>query len=572
MNRFITGAAGNGKSTELMSRAREAARERGVLVTSAARASLESLRRSLAGDANITTLALSEIAQRVLRKPLPGTLVDDADATLRFATAAEPLLRLEWTEFLEAQLDPEVPGLRAPTRFLDSAFRLFGRLRDAGISPEKFLQTALQGAASFYAKPPNFSEAALLAYTKEAHRSSLDVDPAELRRQYRREVDLAKILVKLYSTYLEDADRGGYFTARDVIARAAAGIERDPAVAAAFRERYAAIFVDDAQELSPVELQLVTLLYPQDAGGATFAGDHDSALSTFRGARPDMVFTLPGERLRLDGQQRSPAAIDRACRHLAGAAPANSLIAHEQTLTLARGADAGAEASLVARHIAQLLAGGTAPNEIAVIFRSVDRVLAYREALLSYDVPSQVVGDVNIFSDPYALDALAVLWSAYDPFAHEYLLRVLSGPALALADSSLAALCAPPDATGLMLFDVDERGRQHVDRTVLLASNVLGGDRDAALPLPAKQRVQAFRAKRQRWADAIGSSQLCELIQTIWREGLAAEGEPQSVRARVQQQALRRLYRRAQRFEQERDADFAWRLSKVRSREDQQRV
>ena len=111
-------------------------------------------------------------------------LVDDVDAELAFARACAPLFTLEWEEFARDQLDPEVPGLRTPERFL--AIRLSIDPAIAGcrrIAGGAFFRSALHGATEFYANPPNFADPELLAATKSSYHDSLDVTPDELARQ-----------------------------------------------------------------------------------------------------------------------------------------------------------------------------------------------------------------------------------------------------------------------------------------------------------------------------------------------------------------------------------------------------
>ena len=72
-----------------------------------------------------------------------------------------------------------------------------------------FLSRALAGATEFYANPPNLADPRLLAATKSSYHDSLDATPEELLRQHRREIDLAKILAKLYGvTSISSAPAG----------------------------------------------------------------------------------------------------------------------------------------------------------------------------------------------------------------------------------------------------------------------------------------------------------------------------------------------------------------------------
>jgi len=555
---FIVGAAGSGKTTELVRRAREAAQCGPVLVTASNAASLEVLRNRLSGSA-ASLLSLEQIALTVLGDGKENEIVDDVSAALLFYKSAEPLLSLEWSELLEAQVDPEVSGLRMPQRFLDAAFRLFCKLRDSRISPEQFLQTALRGAASFYGQPPNLAQPELLYYTKDSYRDSLNVDPNELQRQYRREVDLAHILARLYRSYLDHPVRAGCLTSRDAVAEAVNASQSDAELGRTFRQCYPLAFIDDVQVLTLAELQLLQALYGESLEGVTAAGDRQSAISTFRGARPENVFAVEAERTECIQQRRSPFAIDAACRHLLGESASTIRSSDSEiALTLFRATTRRAEARCIADHVAGLLAKGSSHDRIALLFRSVAQVQLYRDALLDRDVPVQVAGDLNVFSEPEAVDALAILWFLYDPFRHDYLLRVLSGAALALADSTLQTLCAEPPDAQVPLLELPE-GDAALDRasrwdpihTVRLGWSVIRGDQDARLSAVARERLEALRVKRLGWLEAMQRLELPQLIRNVWSEGLAQRGAAGSARAEYQQLTLQRLYDRAVRFARE---------------------
>lgn len=552
MSTFLVGAAGTGKTTELVRRALAAAEDGPVLVTSVSQNAIAVL-RELVAHPNAAVRELHDVAYEYLTHVEE---IDDVRAAMLFAEAAQPLLTLEWRELIEAEVDPEVPGLRAPDRFLDAAFRLFCKLRDARISPEQFLETALRGATQFYAKPPNLAHPDLLYYTKDNHRDSLHADAAELQRQYRREIDLAKILAKLYRSYLDHPVRQGCLTPRDAIAQAADALANNRDAARALRERYPAIFIDDAQELTLGELQLLQAVYGENLEGATLAGDADSATSTFRGARPDRVFALPGERITLEEQYRSPFAVDVACRHLLGTAGAPPVSTDPRIgLTLFRASTRRAEVQFIAEHVVDLLTSGVEHDDIAVVFRSVRDVRPYRDALLERNVRVQVAGDLNLFTEPETLDALAVLWAVHDPYRHDYLLRVLSGRAMALSDATLYTLCTePPDAQTALFAELPNEnggsrsGRWDAKRDLRLAWNVLHGDQDERLSPLARERVHELRRKLARWREALAQLELQQFARLVWSEGLAAAGAAGSAQAAYQQQTLARLYDRIERF------------------------
>ncbi|MFN2448448.1 MAG: 3'-5' exonuclease [Candidatus Baltobacteraceae bacterium] len=548
MSIFLTGTAGCGKTAELLRRAREAARARRILVTSPASSSLEVLRDAAGALPGARVCALHDLALEMLPH---AELIDDVRAAELFEDAAAPLFDLSWVEFLETDLDFEVPGLRAPERFANAAFRLFCKLRDALIAPEAFLESAQRGATEFYAKPPNLAGADLLHYTKDAYRDSLAAGTSELNRQFKHELDLAKILTKLYRTYLEHPVLAGCLTARDAIAQGVVRLREHPAAAAALRASYPAAFVDDAQEMTIGELTFLQAVYGEGLHDVTLAFDRESTTSAFRGARPDRVFAVPGERIALEEQRRNPAAVQAAARHLSalsGAAP--PCPPGETPLQLFRATTQAAETHFIADYVAGLLREGAAPGSIALLFRSVESVDAYCDALLHRNIPVQIAGDVNVYAQPYALDALALLWTIYDPFRHDYLLRVLQGGVLRLPDAAVQTLCAEAGDSQTALFnDVPgvsalRSGRWDAKRDVRLGLNVLRGERDAHLTPSCRVRLQAFRAARENWLEMLRSASVPRLVRAVWSQGLAAALPPQSAAAAYQQQTLARIMRR----------------------------
>ncbi len=508
----ITGRAGSGKSTALAERIARA--------------------RALFPDAHPLIAAssrrLDEYAVEILRECGVGvTLVDDVEAELLFESACSPLFALEWEEFVRDQLDPEVPGLDRPERFLESAFRLIRRLRDADVDPELFLSSSLAGATEFYANPPNFADPALLGATKGCYHDSLDVTRPELQRQYRREIDLAKILAKLYRSYVDLVNASERMSGRDAIVAARDRLRDDAMLASRLRERHRLAFLDNVEELTAGQLHLLQQIFGDALRGVTLCGDPSSAFAATRMVDPAGALAPAMSQIELH-EHRSPPA-----------------------LQVHRAAMPRDEAAFIAGQVAAWLEEGTPPEQIAVLFRSVRNVEIYERALLDRGVPVAIVGDANLFTDRRALDALALLWNVYDPFRHEWLLRTLSNPALGLSDASLAILCAEPPDPQRPLFTLDDEpaptsrpSRWDPKRDLRLGWNVIRGDQDAALAADARARVERFRQLRAEWIEAMETLCFEEFARRVWSDALAREGAAGSARARAQQLVLERLLAR----------------------------
>jgi superfamily I DNA/RNA helicase len=421
-----------------------------------------------------------------------------------FERAAAPLFSAEWADYLGADIDPEISGLRAPDRFAGAVLRLVVKLRDAGIGPETMLAQSLKGANAFYGKPPNFAEPGLLLATKDEHRSSLLVKPDELERQRRREIDLAKIVAKLYRSYLDELVRHGCLTGSDAVAEATRLLGEQPALAAAFRERIAFAAIDDAHDLRSGEVRMLQAVFGPALRGVTFAGNPQSGIHTFAGARPDATFKLAATTIALPASAAIPPAIVACANAIAtGMAPTETLAG--DAVQTHRANDRADEIAYVAERIGALIADGTPPARIALVHRTARCLSAYEDALVDAGIGVAPHGDIDLLARPEAGDALAALWAAVDPYRHAWLLRTLELPMLALGDISLGILCGEPANPQALLFELpaaetDGDRRWDRRRDVRLAMNVLRGERDADLSPIARERIAAFRERRAAWA------------------------------------------------------------------------
>jgi superfamily I DNA/RNA helicase len=523
---LVTGATGSGKTQALATRyvalaggpdvpfdatLVAAARAEGARALHARIAALldpaarEAFARAPFAGITLEDLAFAIVADGALAGGLGPDVerLDDDEAAAIFERAAAPLFSAEWADYLGTDIDPEISGLRTPDRFADAVLRLIGKLRDAGIDPEAMLQLALRGANAFYANPPNLTEPGLLYATKDDYRNSLLVSPAELERQRRREIDLAKIVAKLYRSYLDELVRHGCLGAGDATAEAVRLLGESPALARSYGRLRLAI-VDDAQDLRPGEVRLLQALFGAALPRVTFAGSLHAAVQTFAGARPEATFKLAATTIALPGDGPVPPPIVAAARALA-AGDVAATIPPGGGVRVERTSDRASEIAFVADAVAELVAAGTPPARIAVVHRTARCLDAYAVAVTAHDVPVASFGDIDLLARHDAADALAALWAAVDPFHHAWLLRALQLPHVALSDASLATLCGEPANPQAMLFALPEPEvatdrRWDRRRDVRLATNVLRGDRDADLSAIARERLLAFRARRARWA------------------------------------------------------------------------
>jgi superfamily I DNA/RNA helicase len=448
--------------------------------------------------------------------------IDPLDAEEIFERAAAPLFSAEWSDWLGADVDPEIAGLRTPARFAGAALRLIRKLRDSGIDDDAFLAVALRGATTFYANPPNLTSPGLLSATKDEHRASLAVGASELDRQRKRELDLAKILARLYRAYVDELVRRGCLTASDALAEATRLLENHPAIARALRRRLRVAFVDDVHDLSAAALRFLRALFGDALDGVAVAGQPDAATQTFAGARPERVLGRAVTTVPLAPRTLHPQIL-AVMRAVIDADPARPVPPGDAVQVL-RAADRAAEVREVADRVAALVRAGTPPARIAVVHRTLRTLADYEDALTAHDVPVALAGDPALFERADVRDALALLWAAVDPFHHVWTLRALQTPMLRLSDASIAVLCGEPANPQPALFalpasDTDTDRRWDRKRDLRLGSNVLRGERDADLPELARERLVAFRARRKRWCEWLRASDVAAAARAIVEDG-----------------------------------------------------
>uniref|UniRef100_E6Q7Q7 UvrD-like helicase C-terminal domain-containing protein n=1 Tax=mine drainage metagenome TaxID=410659 RepID=E6Q7Q7_9ZZZZ len=509
----LRGGARSGKTERLVARAIEAAKHSRVLLLGIGGSSTANLHsRVLANsDSAVTVAEIGEFAGDVAHAADPALRCIDETSSYRvFARAAEELFAGTWPP-AEATIDIEVAELRSPERFLEHARSLVERLRRAAIAPHEVVERAALGATAFYAHPPNLSSPSLLAYLNDTARGSLDVDTAELLRQHRREMDLAKIIAELYARFeasLKDehlADRCAAFS----LATTWLQSHRASKMRGAFA--FDGVFVDDAEHCDERMHDFLSALVEGAPSRLTLACDDQGAHRPMQGARVERL---------ADGESERVAEI----------------VWSEVRPTVERSPNRDGETQRVAAWIAERIATGTAAEDTAILLRDLDDGTRFERALHERGIATSRAGRCNLFRLSEILDAFALLCWVADPYAHDALLRILESPRLVLSDASIALLCGKAASEQSSLFSGAERTNDDTrPKALRLGDNVLSGAVDPLLSEVARERVAWLRAFHARSREIAATAPLLDAIESIWREGLAPSAPGNDARERSRQ-------------------------------------
>ena len=242
-------------------------------------------------------------------------------------------------------------------------------------------------------------------------------------------------IVDLQHSYERLKDERRQLDFEDVLLVAAGMLEAEPRVAQQFREQYRFFIVDEYQDVSPLQHDLLQL-WLGARSDICVVGDASQTIYSFAGASPDYLLGFAAEHensvvLRLERNYRStPAIIEWANRlmrdrpgavHLQAATDSSG----ESPVVTAHESDHD-EARSIARSIAAEIAGGTAPESIAILYRINAQSQALEQALTEAGVPFMLRGATRFFELREVKEALMLLRGATVNTAAEPLFKTVS--------------------------------------------------------------------------------------------------------------------------------------------------
>ncbi len=247
----------------------------------------------------------------------------------------------------------------------------------------------------------------------------------------------------------------------DQIAIAARLTRSIPAVGEIERQRFRAVLLDEFQDTSEAQLELLRSLFHHPGVALTAVGDPNQSIYGWRGASATTLLRFPAEFAGEDG----PADVlplstswrnDSLILDAANAVAAPLATAHVQPLRSRPGAGRGSidvarleTAEEEADHVAAWIAarwsspsGRRTGRSAAVLCRRRSSFPLVLEALRRHQLPVEVVGLGGLLVTPEVSDLVAALWVVQDPTRGDQLMRLLTGPVVRLGAADLAGLWA----------------------------------------------------------------------------------------------------------------------------------
>jgi len=331
---------------------------------------------------------------------------------------------------------PHVVGGQAP-RILDGKGRLLGH---AAETLKLKLDTATLRDLAAEIEWRKTSGLSIDEYGSGSHTRSL---PGRL--------DLGQV-VAMQEAYERLKDGRKQIDFEDVLLAMAGMIESEASVAMQVREQYRFFVVDEYQDVSPLQHDLLAL-WLGDRRDLCVVGDASQTIYSFAGARSDYLLDFPRRYedatvVRLEQNYRSTAPIVATANQLMRGRP-GALSLHAAVTEA--GADPSvreypsdmAEARGVAQHIVELIEAGTRPENIAVLYRVNVQAAALETALGDVGVSYQIRGSKRFFDLQEVKQAVMSLRAASVSIVGEPLFKSVSDVLRSLGWSQSA-----PEAPG----------------------------------------------------------------------------------------------------------------------------
>ena len=253
-----------------------------------------------------------------------------------------------------------------------------------------------------------------------------------------------------YRKYEEMHRREGLLDFDDMMTMTYELLTQRADILAAWQRHYRYILVDEFQDINLLQYAILRLLANPERN-LFIVGDDDQSIYRFRGAKPEIMLNFPK-----DYPDAKQIVLDRNFRSVASVIRAAQLVIRENTKRFAKRAvhvrkgqgqvdirefsGQEHESLYLIKKVQESLAGGTPPNEIAVLYRTNQGARPYAERLMEFNIPFEMRDALpNIYEHWIAKDLFAYLHLARERLDRAEFLQVMNRPKRYIARDAIDA-------------------------------------------------------------------------------------------------------------------------------------
>lgn len=429
-------------------------------------------------------------------------------------------------------LEMEGMSAQAAMKVSDHAFAFIQRMKGRGITPD-----TLAGRCQACAE----------AYWRDIAAAADDGAAAAAERV--AEAEVARLICATYHEYERRLAARHMLDFDGILLRVRDALLDNPVWALRIRERFQYLIVDEFQDTSGVQHEVLQLIAAPDFANVSVVGDPKQSIYGWRDAQIANLLGFRGDEHRLLVNYRSVQPIlDLATHVIRGDerfADEPDLVSDpgpgdERSVCLFRADTPEDEARFVAgRILREHVDNGTRWSDIALLTRMRRPPVAFEQELRARGIPYVTSGGQGFFDREEIKDVMAHLALIDDPLDDLAVVRVLQGPLTRLSDAQLHRLlrgAQDPQAELRRRWDLVLRAEG--DGFALLDDAAAAARLTATLAL-----LRSLGARR-------AGMSVADLVQAVIDEtGYAALAAADSAQAPRRLGNLRKLYRMAGDFE-----------------------
>ena len=256
---------------------------------------------------------------------------------------------------------------------------------------------------------------------------------------------------KVWRIYERKLRNEGALDFDDLLIKSVEVLEKNPNVLRKYQDKWQHIHIDEYQDTNEVQYRMTKMLAHAHKN-ICVVGDIDQNIYSWRGATIKNIMNFekdyPDAReIVLEENYRSTQNILQA---------ANEIIAKNkkrkeknlftkngsgEKIAVYQGIDEYDEAKFIARKSLEFIKNGTAPDEIAVLYRANFQSRVLEEIFLEQNIPHQVIG-TRFFDRKEVKDVLAYIKSAMNDRDFTNMSRVINVPKRGIGEKTLEKIAA----------------------------------------------------------------------------------------------------------------------------------
>ena len=383
------------------------------------------------------------------------------------------------------------------------------------------------------------------------------VDPAGFRElegelpglpsSMQEDEDYQLATIEVYERYQRALELQNVVDFDDLLLLTTRLLQNRPDVQRRLQARWRYLMVDEYQDTNGAQLDMVRALTgPQR--NLCVVGDDDQSIYGWRGADVRNILGFEehfegAKRLMLLTNYRSTGHI----LHLANAVISLNPGRYDKALrpashdgekvTVTSMEDEDAEAEQVAARILSVVESGTAPADVAILYRSNVQSRPIELALRAAHVPYRVVGGMDMFDKREVKDALSYLRVLHNPDEEQALRRIVNWPPRGIGDTTMKKVDGFARDAQLSLLDAMARVDEIEEISARAATAVL-------------ELVALFRSHRRLLQRQKASTVTKKLFAAVGMEGHLFQTSDDAASAERRVENVRAVVRQLERYEQ----------------------